>query len=698
MGLLDTDAEELKKNAAKSSGEGAGSGRKVNQSGLGAFKGLNKYANLTAKYRTEKPAQEPPSPALPPLKSEASSPIQSSITTSITAENPTVEQQRGTNSVPPLTSSPLLNEVSAKSVQSPGEVSAANSLSLSTPEVPKKKVRAKSVLSRFEVSAKSAQSQSQVSSKSVQSQDEVSAKIEQSETQVSAKSVRSQDELSAKPAQSQGEVSAEVKSVFQSPLVEPSLTQKAAYLDEVSAKSVQSQDEVSAATSELVSGSLSGSISIPIKDELKTKSVQSPGEVSANESTQSVSQNSSSSELWMETSTKPSDAHEFTREVLELLEISQTSKSTLATELINTDDLFLTTTKSVQSQCDQGASDSSFDRREPEVLSPEVSAQVSSEVGAYSVQSPSELRAKNEFLNPPRHSSQCEVRSQVRAPVGAKLVRSQCKLEPLESVTALAGAQRIVIEFLFERCLWNNSLVTPPITKQQLREGTQLLEDTALSAVKRLRKKAIIDRYAYKDGQAGWTQYQLADESYRELLHLHQFSAKSVQSQSKVSSQVSSEVSARAPSSSSSFIKEELLKTNTENSAPTSNELPKDWENVDCSALHEIKVFLGKTHIRQIYSRKWCDTAQDLQESIDHFAFFMSNVKPDKAPKEPIAHFMAIMRDGHYYGRPEGYLSAEERSQQSKLEAAEKKLSNFELSNNYDSMRYSNNGFHRCVA
>jgi|GEM_PF-3866047 len=552
MGLLDADAEELKKNAAKSSSEGTGSGRRVNQSGLGAFKGLSKYANLTAKYRTEKLAPETPLPTAPQVKPAASSPVTSSITPDSTAdvpaENLTVEQQSGTNPTSPLTSSAPANEVSAKPVQSQGEVGAVTSSTPSTPEIPKKKVRAKSVLSRFEVSAKSVQSQCKVSA-----------------TQSS-------------------------RSVL----------------------------------------------------------IQAPSAVSGS----------------------PSDAQEFTREVLELLEVSKSSRSTLATEAHHLKDLPEDSLTDSLNNLPNNPSDDLF------LIAPKSGrsqGEVGAEVSAYSVQSPSELSAKNEILNSSRLSSQCEVRSQVRAPVGAKLVRSQCKLEPLESVTALAGAQRIVIEFLFERCLWNNSMITPPITKQQLREGTQLLEDTALSAVKRLRKKAIIDRYAYKDGQAGWTQYLLADESYRELLHLHQFSAKSVQSQSKVSSQVSSEVSARASSSSSSFIKEELLKTNTENSAPTSNELPREWESVDCSALHEIKIFLGKTHIRQIYSRKWCGSAQDLQESIDHFAFFMANVKPDKAPKEPIAHFMAIMRDGHYYGRPEGYLSAEERSQQSKLEAEEKK-------------------------
>ncbi len=53
MKTLDEDAEALKRRS-----EGQGSGRKVSQGGLGAFKILNKYSNLTNKYRsTEKPAE-----------------------------------------------------------------------------------------------------------------------------------------------------------------------------------------------------------------------------------------------------------------------------------------------------------------------------------------------------------------------------------------------------------------------------------------------------------------------------------------------------------------------------------------------------------------------------------------------------------------------------------------------------------------
>ncbi|MGK5083454.1 hypothetical protein WDW37_09110 [Bdellovibrionota bacterium FG-1] len=509
MGLLDADAEELKNSAKAISSSGTGSGRKVNQSGLGAFKGLSKYSNLTAKYRSP-----PPSPS--------------------------VEQSRGTTQA-----SEKPAQVSANSVQSECEVSAEKSPS-------------PSILAVF---AKP--------EKSVQSECEVGANPVQSECKPGAKSVQI----------SLGETTQVIE------------------IENISEN--QSQCEVGAIRLTLPP------IVVPVDKSATSpiKSVQSECEVGA--------------------------------------------------DLSN----------SVQTQCDVGAKSvqPSMPAESPdEPLLPQVkkeapqrsqnqvsakSVQSRFELRANSVQSPVEVGAPEILIHSFTPSSPGEVRSQVRAPVGAKLVRSPCKLEPLESITALAGAQRIVIEFLFDRCLWNNSLVTPPITKQQLIEGTQLLEDTALSAIKRLRKKAIIDRYAYKDGQAGWTQYQLADDSYRELLHLHQYSAKSVQSQSKVSSKVGSEVSA-TPSSSSSFnksVSEKLL--TTENLDPNIIALTQHegWSQVDYSPLRASPIHFTREHLEQIRKEGKLSHLQ-VQESINAFAYDMGNQEYSRTKRSPLNFFMAIVK------------------------------------------------------
>jgi hypothetical protein len=205
--------------------------------------------------------------------------------------------------------------------------------------------------------------------------------------------------------------------------------------------------------------------------------------------------------------------------------------------------------KSVQSQCELGAdvlksevqilnkivsAKSVQSRGRTEILS---SSRFNDKVSANSVQASSEskyLHQSKANLNENKKSvqSQCDVSavsdqsSNLKSKVFAKFMRTE---DPTESIISIAGSQRVIVDFLFQLCLWNNSLITPPITKQQLTSETGLLEETALSSIKRLRKKNIIDRYSYKDGKAGWTQYQFAETIYKELLHMREVGAKSVQ-------------------------------------------------------------------------------------------------------------------------------------------------------------------------
>jgi hypothetical protein len=684
MGLLDSDAEELKNNS-KPSSTGTSSGRKVNQSGLGAFKGLSKYNNLTAKYRKNSSEHDEKA---------------DSTATQIQAQ--AIGQQRGIESLITAASSPppaisVLEsqcKVSAKSVQSqceglltePGfdKVSVSSLLDListSKPVQSQCKVSAELIepiidtavnvplptsppppLSPVEVSAKSVQDQMSLES-------DLSCPSHGGEHQsnytgyeVSAKPVQLEYKADAKPVQSQCEVSAETfVDLTNIPILNAT--------DEVSAKSVQNQsieiDKSSPKTR--LTKDVSANPEVSAKS-VRLKSALSrylgklqihPGaETSPIASiTQSpdFSGNSTPEELPFQPASdfNPNDQNTPESPIPRIqknsLQSSATSHSQAPTS--STDNLDLSqqspsdTTKnhgakSVRSQC----------KEDPEV-------------GLNSVQSQSKASATHSGSQNPRSASQCEVSSQVRAPVGAKLVRSQCKLDPIESITALAGAQRIVVEFLFDRCLWNNSLVTPPITKQQLLEGTQLGEDTAISAVKRLRKKLIIDRYAYKDGQAGWTQYLLADDSYRELLYLHQVSAKSVQSQSKVSSKVSSEVSARPPSSSSSLDFSNFSKTTTEQPSvaldnPSRNlpeDLPLDWQNIYCLELNELGIPFGRTQLLQLLSLGKLSPAE-VQASLNHFSFAKRHNKLGHVKSGELNFLMGILRKPGIYVC-DGYIS-----------------------------------------
>jgi hypothetical protein len=437
---------------------------------------------------------------------------------------------------------------------------------------------------------------------------------------------------------------------------------------EVSANSVQSQCKKTP-TSEKSRG-LSSDTNPPASSE--SKSVQSQGEVGAD------SLRGAADSSFGETETSAVDRTDFK----EVASIEVSAKSVQGSDTRNENEISskdLTGSKSVQSPSNRemgpvGEGLSSVeDPSEESVPGP-----TQSEVRAKSVQSPSilsaksvrnsvqsqgEVRADQTDFNRESVQSQYKVSSKVRAKVGAKLVQTQCKLEPLEPITSLSGAQRIVVEFIFEQCLWNQSLVTPPITKQRLLQETQLPEQTALSAIKRLRHKLIIDRESYKDGKAGWTQYRIADESYRELLQLGQFSAKSVQSPSKVSPVVSSQVSAE-PSSSSISIKD-LEKTNTTQPSSAFDALPLEWQQVDLSLVEETACRFSKADVVDIFKRGML-TSQQFQESLEHLRFDLLDQK--KTLNRAVV-FGVIKKNGAPW-ISEAYLKSLEREVQTQLAAA----------------------------
>lgn len=474
MGLLDSDAEELKRNKT---GENT-SGRKVNQSGLGALKGLSKYSNLTAKYRTTG-------------KEENASDAKS------------VEHLRGTSS---------------KSVQSQGEVRAENvAATTSSEEI---KVSANSVQSQCATPIiDSTPAEQAVESKSVQSRCSELADLLVPEVVNETKSLLSETfEVSAKSVQEKNfsapleiqiqheEILEPQNNSVQSQCAIESLKGEIVYKDSiVSAKSVQHDALIN---------DIRPVAEVPLDDLLEYESpckVSAEGELRSEISVLIEKNEQENFEITksVQSECKVSASAVVTEPLKEFAKVSANSVQSQCDDVAPSlpKEKIKVRAKSVQSQGEVGAAPSTS---EPDTLSFKVSAK--------SVQSGGEVRADD--------LEDTEIANSGKSKV---IVKNPDISEPTESIISIAGSQRVIVDFLFQLCLWNNSLVTPPITKQQLTSETGLLEETALSSIKRLRKKNIIDRHAYKDGKAGWTQYQFSESSYKELLHLRQVGAKSVQ-------------------------------------------------------------------------------------------------------------------------------------------------------------------------
>ena len=158
-----------------------------------------------------------------------------------------------------------------------------------------------------------------------------------------------------------------------------------------------------------------------------------------------------------------------------------------------------------------------------------------------SVQSPCKINdSANEQIslkNDPQYSNRFIVVA------SSKLKQKEdMELIPKVSYHTLNGANKTILDFVYDQCIWSKSLETLPITKANLKAVTGLKEETIISAIKRLRNLNCIDRVEYKDGKSGWTRYALAEQTYNEILYFKSSSRRSVSNQKPIKLDVAEEV------------------------------------------------------------------------------------------------------------------------------------------------------------
>lgn len=502
MGLLDSDEEELRR-----APNPTGSGRKVNQSGLGAFKGINKYSNLTAKYRATAPAS-----------TENTKPTQSGYKVDTQA---TVEQSRGT-----IDDSKSI--VDTKLVQSTNEVGTIKIESIAT------KVDTNKLQSGYELDSKNSTTNFEVDTKSVQKNDgnvaeEPSAILIQQTTE-EVTSILPPPVLASKDDSNQ------IKQQHSGYKVGKSL--ESIYPD--SSKSLRSSDLL-----DNVSSSFTG---YNVGTKIDTSS----------ENTSSINVGKSRYEP----------------------DTKQVHKSTS----------FISQSKAAKSKSVQSGNKVDTNLNVP-----------TSKPDTISIQS----RYLPDTIVGTKKSN--------------KLLKTYSdSLVPLESVLSQMGDQKQVVDFIYDQCVWTGSLVTPPITKQQMLAGTGVKADSLKMSIKRLREKQIIDKDSFKDGKGGWTKYKISEIAYRDLTNLR----KSISlNQNIYAVKVGTNLGTNPPSKIvSSNLNNLPILTSTE--VGTDN-LNKGWfKTLDFSKVRPIGAMQVNSSIRNLIEQKL--DQDDAQNFINRFMPWMS--------------------------------------------------------------------------
>ena len=276
-----------------------------------------------------------------------------------------------------------------------------------------------------------------------------------------------------------------------------------------------------------------------------------------------------------------------------------------------------------------------------------------------------------------------ELRTELKTNIG----QSQDKLKTNFPFYSLVGLQRLIIILIYETCQKAREKKTPPLSLEHIAITCKTTISSARKTIQRLEKTGFIIRREFKNGRGGWTQYELPESVFQDILYSEtqdKLKTNLRQTQDKLEAEPRTELKTPISSSSSDLNNKKTATTTTE------QPLPEEWERIDVEPLN--KIGLSKSHIAQIY-KKGILTAEIVQESIYAFAFDLeNNDKVLSIDKSPISFFLGIvLKNSFPYTKPDNYESPKDRAmriylmEQTKFklnrEAQEKELFDVTFSN-----------------
>lgn len=227
-----------------------------------------------------------------------------------------------------------------------------------------------------------------------------------------------------------------------------------------------------------------------------------------------------------------------------------------------------------------------------------------------------------------------------------------------ESFSSLVGLQKNIILFLYAECKQQRSKITRALSIEYIATSCNSTISSIKKSLQRLEKKGVVIRGGFKLGRSGWTQYILSDTVYNEILLSENFRTNTQnwrQTKDNLEPKLETNMKTNSSSSSSNI------------NISTTTDLPADWKKIDLTPLKQIN--FGMTELKNIYKKCFeIFTPYQIQESINHFAFGITN-NPSryKNMKSPAAVLVNQLNQGILW-EEDGYISLEEIAQIEKSE------------------------------
>lgn len=211
----------------------------------------------------------------------------------------------------------------------------------------------------------------------------------------------------------------------------------------------------------------------------------------------------------------------------------------------------------------------------------------------------------------------------------------------------LAGIQKQIILLFYSSCKKNRSHVTEEFSLENIASTLKIKIGSVKTSLRRLEEKGFIRGTRFKKGRGGWTQFELLDETYRELLESekeHNWNTIGTQKGHEYDTERNTERNTRTLSSSSD------IKT-------TTTELNDEW-NFDVSPYSHFG--FGVTQLKQLIMLGKI-SASEVEQSLIEFNYDIENNTLPHIKTNKINFLMGLLRNGS------SYISENYRNEQEKI-------------------------------
>ena len=224
--------------------------------------------------------------------------------------------------------------------------------------------------------------------------------------------------------------------------------------------------------------------------------------------------------------------------------------------------------------------------------------------------------------------------------------------------------ERDLLTLIFWQCHNNCSLLSPPISTEEIRHTLKVSAERVRNLIFRITKKGGIKVTQHKSGQSAYRVFELPKSLYQWMID--QQTNRGTRLVEPLAIPLANPLADSLYSNSSSLINKKTITS-----------LPEDWKKINYESL--IEFGFSETQLKQLYETH-LTTPELIQESINHFAYGLENNEKTKAykMKDPLNIFMGVLRKGQSWHEA-NYISPKDLALKNMVEGKKKEKERYDL-------------------